>query len=253
MPNLSGKVAIVTGAGQGIGKGIAMVLAKAGADIVVGEMVQDRIAGTVAEVEKLQRKAIGVQFDVRNRGQVDNLVAEAMKKFGKIDILVNNAGNDIVRDVVDMTDEEWDFQIDVNLKGPFYMCRSALPHMIKGGNGGAVVNIASIAGYVCYPKGAAYAAAKAGVMGFTRALAGEVAQHKIRVNAVAPGPIDTPLAHAVLDAMPPAQKAGLIGAVTLGRWGKPEEIANAVAFLASEEASYITGDTLSVSGGLYMH
>lgn len=253
MPNLSGKVAIVTGAGQGIGKGIAMVLAKAGADIVVGEMVQDRIAGTVAEVEKLQRKAIGVQFDVRNRGQVDNLVAEAMKKFGKIDILVNNAGNDIVRDVVDMTDEEWDFQIDVNLKGPFYMCRSALPHMIKGGNGGAVVNIASIAGYVCYPKGAAYAAAKAGVMGFTRALAGEVAQHKIRVNAVAPGPIDTPLAHAVLDAMPPAQKAGLIGAVTLGRWGQPEEIANAVAFLASEEASSITGDTLSVSGGLYMH
>lgn len=253
MPNLTGKIAIVTGAGRGIGKAIAITLAKAGADIVAGEMVKDRIAGTVDEIEKLQRKAIGVQFDVRNRAQVDDLVAAAMKKFGRIDILVNNAGNDIVRDLVDMTDEEWDFQLDVNLKGPFYMCRAALPHMIKGGNGGAIVNIASVAGYISYPKGVAYAAAKAGVMGLTRALAGEVAQYKIRVNAVAPGPIDTPLAHEVLDAMPPAQKAGLIGAVTLGRWGQPEEIANAVAFLASDEASYITGDTLSVSGGLYMH
>ncbi|MFZ5914321.1 MAG: SDR family NAD(P)-dependent oxidoreductase, partial [Pseudomonadota bacterium] len=159
MPNLSGKTAIVTGAGQGIGKAIAITLAKAGADIVAGELVKERIAGTIAEVEKLQRKALGVQFDVRDRGQVDNLVAEAMKKFGKIDIVVNNAGNDIVRDLVDMSDEEWDFQINVNLRGPFYMCRSALPHMIKAGNGGAIVNIASIAGYISYPKGAAYAAA----------------------------------------------------------------------------------------------
>ncbi len=253
MPNLSGKVAIVTGAGQGIGKGIAMTLAKAGADIVVGEMVQDRIAGTVAEVEKLQRRAIGVQLDVRNRGQVDDLITAAMSKFGKIDILVNNAGNDIVRDLIDITDEEWDLQIDVNLKGPFYMCRSALPHMIKAGNGGAVVNIASIAGYISYPKGAAYAAAKAGVMALTRALAGEVAKHKIRVNAVAPGPIDTPLLHEVLDAMPKAQSTALVGGVPLGRLGLPEDIANAVAFLASDEASYITGDTLCVGGGMYMH
>lgn len=253
MPNLSGKVAIVTGAGQGIGKAIAIRLAQAGADIAVGEMVQDRIAGTVAEIEKLQRKAIGVQFDVRNRGQVDNLVAAAMKKFGKIDILVNNAGNDIVRELVDITDEEWDLQIDVNLKGPFQMCRSALPHMIKAGNGGAIVNIASIAGYISYPKGAAYAAAKAGLMALTRALAGEVAKHKIRVNAVAPGPIDTPLLHEVLDAMPKAQSTALVGGVPLGRLGLPEDIANAVAFLASDEASYITGDTMCVGGGMYMH
>jgi NAD(P)-dependent dehydrogenase (short-subunit alcohol dehydrogenase family) len=253
MPNLSGKTAIVTGAGQGIGKAIAITLAKAGADIVAGELVKERIAGTIAEVEKLQRKALGVQFDVRDRGQVDNLVAEAMKKFGKIDIVVNNAGNDIVRDLVDMSDEEWDFQINVNLRGPFYMCRSALPHMIKAGNGGAIVNIASIAGYISYPKGAAYAAAKAGVMGMTRALASEVAKHKIRVNAVAPGAIDTPLLHEVLDAMSVGQKTSLTGGAVLGRLGRPEEIADAVAFLSSDEASYITGDTMCVGGGLFMH
>jgi len=253
MPNLSGKTAIVTGAGQGIGKAIAITLAKAGADIVAGELVKERIAGTIAEVEKLQRKAIGVQFDVRDRGQVDNLVAEAMKKFGKIDIVVNNAGNDIVRDLVDMSDEEWDFQINVNLRGPFYMCRSALPHMIRAGNGGAIVNIASIAGYISYPKGAAYAAAKAGVMGMTRALASEVAKHKIRVNAVAPGAIDTPLLHEVLDAMSVGQKTSLTGGAVLGRLGRPEEIADAVAFLSSDEASYITGDTMCVGGGLFMH
>jgi NAD(P)-dependent dehydrogenase (short-subunit alcohol dehydrogenase family) len=253
MPNLSGKTAIVTGAGQGIGKAIAITLAKAGADIVAGELVKERIAGTLAEVEKLQRKALGVQFDVRDRGQVDNLVAEAMKKFGKIDIVVNNAGNDIVRDLVDMSDEEWDFQINVNLRGPFYMCRSALPHMIKAGNGGAIVNIASIAGYISYPKGAAYAAAKAGVMGMTRALASEVAKHKIRVNAVAPGAIDTPLLHEVLDAMSVGQKTSLTGGAVLGRLGRPEEIADAVAFLSSDEASYITGDTMCVGGGLFMH
>ena len=253
MPNLSGKTAIVTGAGQGIGKAIAITLAKAGADIVAGELVKERIAGTIAEVEKLQRKALGVQFDVRDRGQVDNLVAEAMKKFGKIDIVVNNAGNDIVRDLVDMSDEEWDFQINVNLRGPFYMCRSALPHMIRAGNGGAIVNIASIAGYISYPKGAAYAAAKAGVMGMTRALASEVAKHKIRVNAVAPGAIDTPLLHEVLDAMSVGQKTSLTGGAVLGRLGRPEEIADAVAFLSSDEASYITGDTMCVGGGLFMH
>ena len=220
---------------------------------MAGELVKERIAGTLAEVEKLQRKALGVQFDVRDRGQVDNLVAEAMKKFGKIDIVVNNAGNDIVRDLVDMSDEEWDFQINVNLRGPFYMCRSALPHMIKAGNGGAIVNIASIAGYISYPKGAAYAAAKAGVMGMTRALASEVAKHKIRVNAVAPGAIDTPLLHEVLDAMSVGQKTSLTGGAVLGRLGRPEEIADAVAFLSSDEASYITGDTMCVGGGLFMH
>lgn len=250
MPDLSGKVAVVTGAGQGIGKAIALTLARYGADIVVAERVKERIGETVLAVEAFGRGALGVQVDVTDRTGVETMVYSMLERFGRIDILVNNAGTDIVKDVVHMTDEEWDIQVDVNLTGTFYCCRAAVPHIPRGG---AILNIASVAGWVCYPRGAAYAAAKAGVMGFTRALAGEVAHSGIRVNAIAPGPIDTPLAHEVLDSMPPPQKEALLSAVVLNRWGKPEEIAEAAAFLVSDMASYITGETLSVSGGLFMH
>lgn len=252
MAQLSGKVAFVTGAGQGIGRGAVLTLAQQGADIVVAEVVADRIAAVEREVQSVGCRALGVQMDVTKDDQVRAAVKKAIDHYGQIDILVNNAGTDIVKNVVDMTDDEWDIQIDVNLKGTFYCCRAALPHMIQRGHG-AIINIASVAGWVCYPGGAAYAAAKAGVMAFTRALAGEVASSGIRVNAIAPGPIDTPLAHSVLDSMPEEQKKGLLAAVTLRRWGKPEEIGQAVAFLASDAASYITGDTLSVSGGMFMH
>lgn len=250
MTQLEGKVAIVTGAGQGIGRATALTLARQGADVVVAEMVEQRIDGVVREIEGLGRRAHGVRVDVTRNDQVAEMVRQAAERMGRIDILVNNAGTDIVKDAVDMTDDEWNIQIDVNLKGTFYCCRAAVPQMKEGG---AIVNIASVAGWVCYPRGTAYAAAKAGVMGFTRSLAGEVARKGLRVNAIAPGPIDTPLAHEVLDSMPPQQKEALLNGVVLGRWGKPEEIAAAVAFLASDAASYITGETLSVSGGLFMH
>ena len=252
MADLTAKIAIITGAGQGIGKAIAIRLAQAGADIVVAELVPERITATVEEIQKMGRAAIGVEVDVRNNQHVQAMVAAAVENFGRVDILVNNAGTDIVCDLVDLSDQDWDLQIDVNLKGTFYCCRAALPEIIKAG-GGAIVNIASAAGYISYPGGTAYAAAKAGVMALTRSLAGEVGRHNIRVNAIAPGPIDTPLARSVFADMAKRDDPAVFANGPIRRMGRPEEIANAVAFLASDESSYVTGDTLSVSGGTHMH
>ena len=241
---LSERVAIVTGAGQGIGRGIALCLARAGADVVVVDQVRERCAAVVAEVEAVGVRALGVSADVSRAADVRNAVQETIQRLGKIDILVNNAGVIVIKRMVEQSEEEWDRVLDVNLKGAFLCCREVVPAMIERGNG-AIVNIASIAAFHVTVPHVPYAASKAGVVALTRDLAYEVGRHGIRVNAIAPGPIETPMTGFISD----EQRKTMAKSIPVGRMGQPEDIGNAVVFLASDAASFITGATLPVSGG----
>lgn len=245
MTRLDGRVAIVTGAGQGIGQGVALCLARAGAQIVINDTAQDRIAQTVAAIEALGAQALGVQANVTQASEVEHLVQETLGRFGKIDILVNNAGVVVVKSITDQTEADWDKVLSVNLKGVFLCCHRAVQEMIKQQQG-AIVNIASIAAFHYTVPHVPYAASKAGVVALTRDLAYEVARYGIRVNAIAPGPIETPM---MSSALTPQQKEGYAKQVPLGRLGQPHDIGNAAVFLVSDEASFITGTTLPVSGG----
>jgi 3-oxoacyl-[acyl-carrier protein] reductase len=242
---LENKVAIVTGSGQGIGKGIAIELAKEGAKVIVSDINQENIDNTVDEIESLGSEAVGVRADVSDFSDVSQLVKESVKKFGKVDILVNNAGIYPFKPLSEMEEKDWDNVLNVNLKGIFNCTKAVLPEMAKQ-KGGSIINIASIAGAVVgFSNLVHYSASKGGVLGFTRSAALELAQHKIRVNAIAPGAIETPGAK-IADEEVAKQ---FVQAVPLKRMGQPIDIGKAVVFLASEDSSYITGQMIVVDGG----
>lgn len=249
---LDRKVAIVTGGAQGIGKGIALKLAQRGADIVIGDLNEEASAKTVKEIEKIGGRSLAVKTDVSDYPQCHSLIAKSLEVFGKIDILVNNAGWDRFEFFVDNDPSLWDRLIEINLKGPIYCSRAVLDTMIAA-NRGRILNIASDAGRVGSMGEVVYSGTKGGVIAFSKALAREVARNRITVNVVSPGPTETSLLSGMKSSPKGAKiMAAIERSIPLGRVGTPQDIGSAVAFLASDEASYITGQVLSVSGGLTM-
>jgi len=249
---LKDKVAVVTGAGseRGIGRAIALNLAKEGSNVVVVDINSEGIQKVAQEVENIGTQALAVKVDVTQPEEVFQMAKKIIQRFGKIDILVNNAGITQSKTLVDMSIEDWDRIIDVNLKGTFLCTKAVLPQMIEQREG-KIVCISSVSakrGGGIF-GGVHYSSAKAGVLGFVKALAREVAQYNINVNAVAPGLVDTDITGG---RMTPERKKEVVSLIPKGRIASPEEIAKAVVFLLSDWASYITGATLDVNGGLYM-
>ena len=248
--SLEGKTAIVTGAGRGgrgIGRGIAIALAEQGADVIITARTNVADAEAVAEaVVGVGRRGIAVACDVSDSASVDALFEQAKTELGRVDILVNNAG--ITRDtlLLRMSDDDWDQVMSANLKGTFLCTRAAAKLMLKQRAAGRIVNITSIMGQVGNPGQANYSASKAGIIGFTRTVARELGSRGITVNAVAPGFIETQMTDAVKEDV----RAGILSKVPLGRLGTPEDVGAAVAFLASDAASYITGQVITVDGGM---
>jgi len=244
---LEGKVALVTGAAQGIGRAIALLLAQNGADIVVSDINLDKAEETAREVEGMGRRTLAVRVDVSRLEEVEKMVQTVLDRFGQIDILINNAG--IARDklILRMTEQDWDAVLGVNLKGTFNCTKAVVRHMSKQ-RSGKIVSIASVVGEMGNAGQANYSASKAGVIGFTKTMAREFAQRGINVNAVAPGYIETPMT----DALPEKAREELKRLIPLDRLGRPEDVAEAVLFLVSESSNYITGQVLNVNGGIYM-
>lgn len=242
--DLKGKVAIVTGAGHGIGKEIALSLARNGADVVITD-VTDEIFEVSKQIEALKSKALPIKCDVSDFGQARGVEEQVLEKFEKTDILVNNAGIYPQKQFLDMTVEDWSKVLHINLDGVFHCTKAVIPRMISQKHG-KIVNIASIAGAIVgFSNLVHYSASKAAIVGFTKSLALEVAQYGINVNAVAPGPIDV----GDLMQVNSAVYEQTIKAIPLGRMGRPLDIANLVVFLGSDESSFITGQCIVSDGG----
>ncbi len=245
--SLSGKTALVTGCGRGIGKAIAKVLAQEGADIVVNDIDLDSAASLAKEISNLGRRVLVCCGSVGVIGDVTDMFSKIKKEFKHLDILVNNAG--ITRDnmLLQMTDQEWDQVMDVNLKGVFYCIREAAAIMKEQGFG-RIVNLTSVTALTGNVGQVNYAASKAGVVGMTKTLARELARFQITVNAIAPGFIETPMTESIPDDI----KKSIVRGIPLGRAGNPQDVANLVKFLSSDDSSYITGQVISCNGGLYI-
>jgi len=245
--DLRGKVAIVTGAARGIGKSIAMKLALAGANVVIADVEEEMAKSAAKEISQKGSDTISVMVNVSSLSSVEEMVKKTLDKFGRIDILVNNAG--VTRDalVMRMKEEDWDLVLDVNLKGAFNCIKVVSPIMVKQ-RSGKIVNIASIVGISGNAGQANYSASKGGLIALTKTCAKELASRQINVNAVAPGFIET----SMTERLPAEVKERLSSQIPFGKIGKPEDVANAVLFLVSEEAAYITGEVVKVDGGMAM-
>ena len=244
--DLSERVAIVTGGGRGIGREIALKLAEVGATVVINDVGDSTPAeGVAEEIRKMGRESLVILADVNQSAEVTGLVDKAVEKYGKVDILVNNAG--ITRDqlIMRMSDDDWDKVLGINLKGVFLCSKAVLRPMMRQ-RWGRIISISSIVGLIGNPGQANYASAKAGIIGLTRTIAKEVASRGITANAIAPGFIDT----AMTQQLPEERRQELMAQIPLGSLGTPRDIAGVVAFLASEEARYITGQVITVDGGI---
>ncbi|MDD5126524.1 MAG: 3-oxoacyl-[acyl-carrier-protein] reductase [Dehalococcoidales bacterium] len=244
--NLADKVAIVTGSGRGIGKAIALKLAAAGANVVINDVGDPAVAdGVAAEIKALGRQSLAITADVSSPAEVTAMIDKTLAAFGKVDILVNNAG--ITRDqlLLRMSDDDWDKVLTIDLKSVFLCTRAVLRPMLKA-RWGRIISLSSIVGIVGNAGQANYSSAKAGIIGFTRSIAKEVASRGITANAVAPGFIDTEMTRRLTE----EQRQTASKQIPVGYLGSPDDVATAIVFLASEEARYITGQVLNVDGGL---
>ncbi len=243
--NLNGKVAIVTGTSRGLGKAMAIALAKAGANIV-GVGVSD-MSETKEEIQKIGRQFLEIKADLTNTKSVDKIVSETVKKFGGIDILVNNSGTIRREDAINYKEKDWDDILNLNLKTLFFLSQKVAKQFMKQETGGKIINIASMLSFQGGIRVPAYTASKSGVMGLTKALANEWAKYNINVNAIAPGYMATDNTKQIREDEKRSQE--ILDRIPSGRWGTPEDLAGAVVFLASKASDYVNGHTLAVDGG----